>query len=178
MKKFRIINFCKVDGSGKRQAASAATEEKHVRFYTGSSCSGNIPPMRADYFAVSTEQYPSPTYPFFCLGPINIFSMKTVHDLAVQCPHHCTAQDRNEFEENRTKYCLSWIDDVFIGSCVAITQQNLTKTLILEPRWGEFMNDLNSNERNASNDLAVHGNKTPSQMLNTHKYYNRQNLVF
>ena len=156
------------------------TAEIHVRFYTGIGCY-NDNAMRGGYWAVTRDEYPEKKYPFFCKGGLNIFSMSAVHELAIDCPRHCIGHSYDNIQQFKNKTCLFWIDDVFLGSCVSFTQRDKTKAIALKHKWGVCLQKLNMTEsRNASNDLVAHGiqYKTPSGMMQVHKYYNDRKLVY
>ena len=129
----------------------------------------------------SRDEYPEKKYPFFCKGGLNIFSMSAVHELAIDCPRHCIGHSYDNIQQFKNKTCLFWIDDVFLGSCVSFTQRDKTKAIALKHKWGVCLQKLNMTEsRNASNDLVAHGiqYKTPSGMMQVHKYYNDRKLVY
>ena len=103
--------------------------------------------------------------------------MPVVHELALDCPHHCIGQTYQK--KRNLGRCLHWIDDVFIGSCVSLTQQNKTKTFALEPNWTTFLHGVDiTSTRNNSNDLVSHGHKTAKELSKVHNFYKKKNLAY
>ena len=163
--------------NGSEQQARA---EHHVRFYTGFNC-GMDEVYRSGFWALDPHEYPETKFPFNCKGVINILSMSAVHEMAVECPRHCIGQSYEHTQVRSNRSCLYGIDDVFIGSCVSITQRNKTKAIKLKPEWGVMLLKFYFNvteQRNASGDLLAHGYKTSDDMERVHKYYYDRKLVY
>ena len=169
--------------NGTKKDKDYAMESKlsngHRRFFTGSVCSHNFPVYRGGAQAVSKENYPDDLYPFFCFGPLYFFRMATVHELAIDCPQHCTGQDHKDYQQNRKKYCLYSFEDVFIGSCVSFTQRNKTIRTDIGKNVGTYIDfPWRMRDSPGKEHFAVHKNRLPGRMNRTHNFYRTRNLAY
>ncbi|XP_075260077.1 uncharacterized protein LOC142351791 [Convolutriloba macropyga] len=155
--------------------------EKHARMYGGAFCSSEhgVIRNRTSQWAVTYAEYPFQYFPFYCVGPLNIFSMSSVHELAVDCPHHCIGQYEEDYEINKEGECFIKFDDTHIGSCVTITQRNKTVKFDFSTKAGiyvELIADIFKTP--AAKHIAVHNNKSPAQMYATYLFYRNRKLVY
>ena len=152
--------------------------EGHVRFYTGARCGSNLQPSRGGNLKVSVQEYPNKFWPFSCYGPFNIFSMASVKELARDCPFHCTGQSEKNLTTNVNEFCLHRLEDVFMGSCIAFTQRGKTLGITINRKLAIHVAlPREMNRTDARLHMAVHGNKSPDKMYNTHQYYETKGLL-
>ena len=174
-----------VDSGQKKDAyyvTQNTTRNGHQRFFTGIFCNYNLRVYRVGPHTVSNKDYPNSTYPFFCYGPLYLFRMESVHELAVDCPRHCTGQDEENYAQNMNKYCLHRFEDVFIGSCVSFTQRNKTIRAITDNSLGIYIRQPTPGwglvKGTAGKHIAVHGNREPNRMQETHDFYRNLSLLY
>ena len=187
MKKFdKMITFHQqmVDkgtvDSASHHISNSVISEGHRNFYTGAVCGDKYQPLKKGPQLVKKTEFSDEFYPFFCFGPFNIFTMQSVHKLAIDCPHHCIGRKAEDYEENKSKTCFHKFEDVFIGSCVAITQHDETVLSYIDEKLGVYLGTTREMGKilPPENHLAVHWNKKPEQMRKTHEFYLRRNLLY
>ena len=164
----------KVEGSG----TEADLLQGHLNFFTGSVCN-TFRVYRGGIHAISREKFPDNNYPFYCYGGFYLYTMQSVHKLALDCPHHCVGQKLENFEQNRNKFCVHEVDDIFFGSCVSLTQQNETVLSHINKKLGIYVTSPDEiDNRTSSSHLAVHFNKKSWQMTKTHHFYKQKELLY
>ena len=134
-----------------------------VPIYAGARCGGKyIIARRRGKWNISREVYPFKTYPYYCPGYFNIFSMSSVKQMVKDCPYHCVGHGTNYIEQ-KPKHCLNDFDDVFFGSCVS-----LQKDTFKVPQIEEGLSEL------PLSYFSLRISSHPEKFLAVHTQVNKQ----
>ena len=156
--------------------------KKRSRIFTGAECSIRQVLRNNGLQSVSKNEYPDQKFPFFCFGALYIISMTSVHELAIDCPHHCTGQNESNFAQNLKKNCFTKLEDVFIGSCISFTQQSKTRKIPFGENLGIYIWNAKSKQKAkdvpAKEHIASHPHRKPQNMIDTHNFYSNEHVAY
>ena len=139
----------------KSNIANAATSHG-VPVYTGSVCRKDRVNRSGSCKTLESE-YPEQLWPFYCTGPLSIYSATFLDKINKQCPYHCIGlTDKSNFLANST--CFYKFEDVFFGSCLS-TMSNVFSSGIGKSMWNFLIAVRNRRKlRSGDNVYVVHTN--------------------
>ena len=127
---------------------------------------------------IPVAEYSEDTYPPYCGGPLYMFSMPALHEIARDCPHTCIGLDPRDYEENIQKPCFWKFEDTFIGSCAFFTRNDTTR-INIQYRSAVLTGYKYYKERvDQVKHVNVHGIRQYEHMIEAHEYYQERNLVY
>ena len=152
----------------------------NVPIFSGARCDTGAFIQRKGPQGVSEEIYPLKTVPFYCWGALYLFSMSVVRNLTRECPRHCTGQFKmSNYTAKSVQFCHTKTEDVFMGSCVTMTQHNYVTGLGFDPNLFRYVHRLDQLETdNASKHIAVHSLKHTRDWEKTHEYYVAKKIIY